>query len=261
MTQNPEMEEGTASEGRGDWRSRSGAEERLPRDGRAARAVRTRQAVADALLSLIDEGQLRPTSKCIAKRAGVSERTIFQHFDDLETLFSVAAERIGARIVRNLGFVPDDGPLDARLSAYLDELTFLHESMTPIRRASRLHEPFSPVVDCALGMLRTNMRRGIERVFAIELARFPGEQSRRDAIEALMLVVTWSSWENMRRNADLSCDDARRVIGLGVRAVLASAEAVAGWSLDSPGAGRVCAAADDREAGDDRMGVAQTDGR
>jgi len=223
MTRNPTLDREAHIVRRWPGRPSVEPEERMPRDGRAARAVRTRQAVADALLSLIEEGQLRPTSKSIAQRAGVSERTIFQHFDDLETLFSVAAERMGERIVRSLGYIPADGPLEDRLAAYLEELTFLHESMTPIRRASRLHEPFSPVIDCALGKLRSNLRRGIERVFAIELSRWPEPEARREAVEALALIATWSSWENMRRNSGFSCEQARRVMGLGIRAVLAAA--------------------------------------
>ena len=213
------------------WRHGAEAEDRPPRDGRTARAHRTRQAVADALLSLIEEGQLRPTSKCIAERAGVSERTIFQHFDDLETLFQVAADRIGEGIVRNLGFIPDEGPFEERLSKYLDELLFLHESMTPIRRASRLHEPFSTVIGEALGTWRDNLRRGLDRVFATELSRWPDAASRRDAVEALALVVTWSSWENMRRHSGLSREHARRVMELGIRGILAAAPG-------GPGAGR-----------------------
>jgi TetR/AcrR family transcriptional regulator of autoinduction and epiphytic fitness len=209
------------------WRDGAEQTDRVPRDGRAARAVRTRQAVVDALLILIEEGELRPTSKYIAERAGVSERTIFQHFEDLETLFSAAAERMGEGIVRNLGVIADDGPLDVRLSSYLDELVFLHESMTPIRRASRLHEPFSPVIRCALGIWRANLRRGIERVFAIELRRWSEEASRHDAIEALALIVTWSSWENMRTNSGLTCEQARRVMELGIRALLAGPAGVA----------------------------------
>lgn len=202
------------------WRDGSDLTDRVPRDGRSARAVRTRQAVVDALLILIEEGELRPTSKSIAERAGVSERTIFQHFEDLETLFSAAAERMGEGIVRNLGVIANDGPLEVRLSSYLDELVFLHESMTPIRRASRLHEPFSPVIRCALGIWRANLRRGIERVFAIELRRWTDEAAHHDAVEALALIVTWSSWENMRTNSGLTCEQARRVMDLGLRAVL-----------------------------------------
>ena len=56
-------------------------------DGRAARALRTRNRVVDALLDLIDEGDLRPPAADVARRAGVSLRSVYQHFDDLETLF------------------------------------------------------------------------------------------------------------------------------------------------------------------------------
>lgn len=191
-----------------------------PRDGRSARAHRTRQAVAEALLALIEEGQLRPTSKEIAERAGVSERTIFQHYEDLEKLFRVAADRIGERVVRSMGFVSDEGPLDERIPRYLDELCALNDSMTPVRRAARLHEPYSPVLGEALGALRANRRRGIERVFANELSGLPDEQSRADAVGAISLLASWSSWDNMRHNFGCSVEESRRIMGFGIRAIL-----------------------------------------
>jgi AcrR family transcriptional regulator len=194
-------------------------EEPPPRDGRAARAQRTRLAVADALLNLIEEGDLRPTSKSIAERAGVSERTIFQHFEDLETLFSVAASRVGDRILKSLDYISAEGPFEERLRLYLDELAYLHESMTPVRRSSRLHEPFSPVIDGALSWWRETLRRGIERVFERELSRWDGDE-RRDVLEALALSVTWSSWENMRKHSGYPVERARAVMALSFRAVL-----------------------------------------
>ena len=57
------------------------------RDGRTVRAERTRQALVDALLGLLDAGVLSPTAAAIAQRAGVSERSLFQHFPDREALF------------------------------------------------------------------------------------------------------------------------------------------------------------------------------
>src|SRR3546814_6231042 len=57
-----------------------------PVDGRTLRAMRTREAIFDATFSLIDEGDLRPTAPRVAERAGVSVRSVFQHFDDLESL-------------------------------------------------------------------------------------------------------------------------------------------------------------------------------
>lgn len=224
-----------AKDERPPWRQGVGDDEPPPRDGRAARAVRTRKAVADALLNLIEEGDLRPTSKAIAERAGVSERTIFQHFEDLETLFSVAASRVGERIQRELESVPDDGDFDDRLGAYLDQLIYLHESTTPIRRASRLHEPFSPVLDGALQFWRDALRRGIDRVFAPELSAWGDETERREVVEALALVVTWSSWENMRRHSDFTKERARRVMELSFRAVLGRPAAGVGGSAGAGG--------------------------
>jgi len=195
-------------------------EEPTPRDGRAARTVRTRKAVADALLDLISEGELRPTSKSIAERARVSERTIFQHFEDLETLFSAAAERAGDRIVSSLRHIPYDGPFETRLSIYLDEMVYLHQGMTSVRRASRLHEPFSPGVDSALGRWRETLRKGIDRVFEVELAQWGDGEDQRQVREALALLVSWSSWENMCRHSEFTSEQARGVLELSFRALL-----------------------------------------
>ncbi len=204
---------------------RGGQEAPPPRDGREARAERTKKAVADALIDLIEDGDLRPTSRAIAERAGVSERTIFQHFADLETLFSAAARRLGERIVRKLEYISAEGPFEDRLKNYLDELVYLHESMTPVRRASRLHEPFSPVLEHALRSWRDEMRRGIARVFSAELGGNP-EERRRDIIEGLALVATWGSWENMRHHSEMNSSRARGVIELNFRALLEQPSAV-----------------------------------
>jgi TetR/AcrR family transcriptional regulator of autoinduction and epiphytic fitness len=202
-----------------EWRAPTGVEEPTPRDGRAARALRTRNAVADGLLELIEEGELRPTSKAIAERAGIAERTLFQHFEDLETLFSVAASRVGEGVVRNLGHIPDDGPFEDRLSAYLDELIFFHEAMSPLQRASRVHEPYSPVVRRAASWWHDLLRRGIERVFGQELTHWP-EDERRNVVEALTLTVAWTSWDSMRVRSELTKEQARAVMELSVRTLL-----------------------------------------
>lgn len=65
---------------------KTGAED----DGTPRRRVRnpelTRQAIVDAALSAVEEGECTPTSRDIAERAGVSERSIFVHFRDLYDL-------------------------------------------------------------------------------------------------------------------------------------------------------------------------------
>ena len=72
------------------------------RDGRVSRAARTREAVVDALLALNDRGVLRPTARDIAAEAGVSLRSLYVHFDDLESLFVAAGQRHTERLLAQL---------------------------------------------------------------------------------------------------------------------------------------------------------------
>ena len=64
-------------------------QEAPPTDGRTLRSLRTREAIVDATIGLLEDGDLRPTAPRVAERASVSVRSVFQHFDDLETLHAV----------------------------------------------------------------------------------------------------------------------------------------------------------------------------
>lgn len=61
-------------------------------DGRRLRSERSRQAIIDASMALIEEGVLVPTAQQISERAGVGIRSFFRHFSDMENLFAVVDE-------------------------------------------------------------------------------------------------------------------------------------------------------------------------
>jgi AcrR family transcriptional regulator len=216
----PEDPDAVDAPARSPARRQYGIEDELPKDGRVARAVRTRRAVADAMLALIDEGDLRPTSKAIAERAGVSERTIFQHFADLEALFGVAAERIGELIGSHVVKVPQGGDFETRLAAFVHEIAYLNEAMTFVRRASRLHEPYSPVLQEALRRMRVIRKRVGAKVFAPELAAIGDPVERERTANAIALLSLWSSWENMRAHLGLDRAEARATLKHGLRTLL-----------------------------------------
>src|SRR3954453_22033541 len=89
------------------------------RPTRSPRSERTRASVVDALLDLLREGNLRPTAKEIAERAGTSLRSVYVHFDDLEDLFTAAAGRAIQQISALIEPIPASGPLEERLPALL----------------------------------------------------------------------------------------------------------------------------------------------
>jgi len=188
-------------------------------DGRLGRGARARAAVVDALLALIEEGDLRPTAPRIAERAGVSLRSVFHHFADLETLFSAAADRQAARLQAMARAIPSDGPLAARLDAFVAQRARLLEMIAPVRRAAVLMEPFSVAIATRLRRSRAAGRAEVERVFGQELRRHrPGD--RRELVATIAALASWPTWEALRAHERLSVPRASRALARAIRRLL-----------------------------------------
>ena len=188
-------------------------------DGRSARAARTRDAVVEALLSLLDEGNFRPTARQVAERAGVSLRSVYVHFDDLEDLFTAAAHNHFARVRDLVEAIPGDGPLDTRLEAFVRQRERIHEASAQVRRAAVLQEPFSPALAEVLSLARQLSRAEIETVFAPELGRRDGADRNRLLLQ-LEVASNASTWEALRLQHDLPAERAREVVSDMLQAFL-----------------------------------------
>jgi AcrR family transcriptional regulator len=182
----------------------------IPRDGRAERSERTRRAVADALLELLNEGQLRPSAAEIAERADVGMRTVFHHYQDMEALFRIVADTQLERMAQTARVIPP-GPLAGRIDAFVDERARLHEMIAPVRRAALLAEPFSDEIAARLAWVRDRAHREVARVFAPELRQM-AQQPRRETAEGITLAASWAAWEALRSHQRLSVSQAKRVV-------------------------------------------------
>jgi AcrR family transcriptional regulator len=188
-------------------------------DGRLGRSERSRAAVAEALLALVDEGDLRPTAPRIAARAGVSLRLVFHHFKDLEAVFADAARREIDRVMPTLRPVAADGALDKRLEAFVAERTRLYERISTMWRAAEAQEPFSTEIGKRLKRARAWMRTDGERVFARELDKLKGAE-RVETVAAVSLTSSMAAWNDLRRHQELSADKARKTMGKALARLL-----------------------------------------
>lgn len=191
-------------------------------DGRAARATRTREAIAEAVLTMLEEGHLRPTAPEVAQRAGVSLRSVFQHFSDMEGLLASVSERQMESVLAQARYVPDDGPLSARIQALVAERARLYELITPVRRVGHLHEPFSPVIAERLQWSRARARDEVAAVFAMELNALPSSV-RREVLAGLTAAASWSMWEALRSHQGLTATAAGGVMHRTLEAILTTA--------------------------------------
>lgn len=191
-------------------------------DGRAARSAKTRDAIADALLDLLGEAQVRPTAREIAERAAVSVRSVYVHFDDLEDLFCVAAKRHYARIAPMLVPVPATGSPQERAHALVRQRIRLYATTGAVSRATRLHAESSPTLARILRDARALSRTDLERVFGSELP--PIADPRRANTVAVLDVLTGpDAWETLREQHDLSVEAAMQCV---IDAIVLQLEAV-----------------------------------
>ena len=188
-------------------------------DGRTLRSLRTREAIVDATIALLELGDLRPTAPRVAEQAGVSVRSVFQHFDDLETLHAAVAERLVERVAVLVYPVDPSLSLDERLDRFVRQRAVLLEAVTPIRRAAEVHGPFSQEITARLRDGQGFLRAEVEHTFGPELARAGSE--RDDLLDCLDAALSWSTWEGLRVGRGRDQSTSERVMRRLAAAVLA----------------------------------------
>jgi hypothetical protein len=138
----------------------------------------------------------------------------------MESLYAAVADAQMARFEELLSAPPAQGSLSKRIKAFVERRAGLLETVTPVRRAAILREPFSEVLAARLRWAHDMARRELERTFDPELARSrPAE--RQETVAALDVVTNWSAWDTLRRIDSLSMAESKRVMERAIRALLA----------------------------------------
>jgi TetR/AcrR family transcriptional regulator, regulator of autoinduction and epiphytic fitness len=189
-------------------------------DGRRARGIRTRDAIVTALMDLIAGGDIAPTAQRIADRAGVSVRSVYQHFTDVEGLYADASARTFDWVQSVTKEIDPGWPLKRRIDEFATTRAATLEMLTPFSRASRLIEPNSAAIrQNRLEMQRWGRER-IARIFAGELSNLEG-QARASLLAAMDTLTSAEAWEHLRTSGH-SVKSARQIMRTGVAALLAS---------------------------------------
>jgi TetR/AcrR family transcriptional regulator of autoinduction and epiphytic fitness len=190
-----------------------------PLDGRIARSHRTRAAIVDALIGLLEEGNVQPTIEEIATRASVAPRTVFQHYADREALFIAVSAHRSANLDALMGAIDAGGTLETRIADVVAQRARVFEWIGPVRRAALLMEPFSDSARLALDRFRAAKREDLARVFAAEIAACP-ERDRATLVAALGAAGSYSAWSALREQQGLDVEQASAALHHTLRALL-----------------------------------------
>lgn len=107
------------------------------RDGRRRRRVESRRAITEAMMSLIEEGNMDPTAAQVSQRANVGMRTVFRHFNDMETLFAETTDVLTERVSHYFTYVSDAKDLDARLRDVIDQRAELFQVLANFKQSTQ----------------------------------------------------------------------------------------------------------------------------
>lgn len=180
-------------------------------DGRTQRGQRNREAIIDALLACYDDGILRPSVEEVAARAGVSARSLHNHFDDVEALRAEVAQRQWERFARFVTPIDSTLPVSERAAQLVAQRAAFFEGVTPVRRAALLSVADSPTIATNLARLDRTLRRQLER-------GFPGLAP--DQLDALDALTSWDAWNRLRTAQGCSVSRARRILTATTRTLV-----------------------------------------
>jgi AcrR family transcriptional regulator len=183
-------------------------------DGRRQRSEVSRDRIVRAMLDLISAGDVTPSAEAVACRAGVGLRTVFRHFENMESLYQQINALMSAEI-RPMAERPfASSEWKARLAEIIDRRIGIFERIMPFKIAADVHRHRSAFLAAQAAQLVRDQRAALSAVLP--------DDKRDDAslIEGLDLLLCFDTWRRLRKDQKLTRPHARAVLQRLVGAVI-----------------------------------------
>ncbi|UKK85829.1 TetR/AcrR family transcriptional regulator [Sphingopyxis sp. BSN-002] len=185
-------------------------------DGRRERSRSSHKRIVEAMMALIEGGDLMPSAARVAEEAGVGLRTVFRHFDDMDSLYREISQIIGERIWPVVTAPYPDNDWRANLRDLTRRRVRVFETMLPYRLAANIKRYQSPYLLGQYAQVVT-----MERELVLRL--LPGEvNGDLYFVEALCAALSFQNWRAIRQDQGLSVEDASAVVAHMVDALVAA---------------------------------------
>ncbi len=167
-------------------------------DGRRLRSERSRQAIIDAMLQLVEEGVLVPTAQQVSDRAGVGIRSVFRHFSDMESLFASADVIIRAQYQGLFSGGDREGTLEERVQHAVEQHALAYEAIGNHFLTTKAQMWRYPILQEQYTRAQRQLRRDLDD-WLPELQSVPADD--RELVDA---VASFEYWHRLRENQGLN---------------------------------------------------------
>jgi AcrR family transcriptional regulator len=183
-------------------------------DGRRQRGEDNRARIVAAMLEIVESGDFAPSAEHVAQRADVGLRTVFRHFQDMESLYREMSAAIEAELwaVVERPFRSEDWR--ERVIELIERRSEAFEKAGPYLRATTIVRYRSKVLEADYARMTALMKEILKRQLPPAVAR---DQLK---VEILDLLLGFESWSRLRREQGLSPELARQTLEAAVRRLL-----------------------------------------
>jgi AcrR family transcriptional regulator len=182
-------------------------------DGRRERSAASRRRILAAMVDLIERGQPSPTAEAVAAKAGVSLRTVFRHFEEMENLHLEIAALVFERVrhILERPFERRDWP--ASLSESIARRAEFFEVMAPFKTAIDVHRHRSRAISAQHRRITVMSRDLLATALPADVL------ADRQRFELLALLLSLESWQRLREQQGLTVAEAEAAILRGAQAL------------------------------------------
>jgi len=187
-------------------------------DGRTIRREKSRQRIIDAVIQLVTDGKEEPTAESIAELAGVTMRTVFRHFDDMEALHrEIVADRQVQTDALRVAYDPNRNWREQFDELILRRTGIFEKFMPRILWAQSLRHRSQAIdedVQLYSKRMRDSLKMRLPDVFVANTVAFASVE----------VLLSWDVWNRLRRDQKLSVKQSTKVIQNSVNTILKDAD-------------------------------------
>lgn len=184
-------------------------------DGRRLRSERSRKCIVDALINLIRKSEILPSAERVSEEANVGLRTVFRHFDDMDSLYQEVAEKIDAEIQPLImaPFTSNDWReqvlemIERRAKAFEWIMPFKVQSNARLLQSAFLQDKHRCAVDSDIARLHSVVPEDVRADEAL--------------FQALAAAISFDVWHRLRVDQHRTPEQAKQAMRRLVGALLA----------------------------------------
>ncbi|MEO9971334.1 MAG: TetR/AcrR family transcriptional regulator [Hyphomonadaceae bacterium] len=189
--------------------------ETVTEDGRRQRSDRSRRRIIEALFDLIGEGNMSPSAVSVAERAEVGLRTVFRHFEDMDSIYDEMTAELTEAIKPKIEAPYEATTWRERLMESVDKRADIYETVFPMKVCMSLRRFQSDFIKEQYERDIALMRSTLKSILPKEIT------SQRTLFAALETTLAFTTWRRLRQDQNLSVENAKESIRLMLNGLVA----------------------------------------